>query len=51
MPRPIYLHPTPILPTFAALAAIWLLTAINSVAQLFAAPPWFAWLPHRRMAD
>ena len=45
MPRPIYLHPTPILPTFAALAAIWLLTAINSVAQLFAAPPWFAWLP------
>ena len=45
MPRPIYLHPTPILPTFAALAAIWLLTAINSVAQLFAAPPWFTWLP------
>ena len=45
MPRPIYLHPTPILPTFAALAAIWLLTAINSVAQLFAAPLWFEWLP------
>ena len=45
MPRPIYLHPTPILPTIAALAALWLLTAINSVAQLFAAPPWFTWLP------
>ena len=45
MSRPIYLNAPPIIPIFASLAAVWLLIAINSIAQLFAAPPWFAWLP------
>ena len=45
MPHPIYLRPPLIIPVFLAIAAIWLLTAINSVAQLFAAPLWFEWLP------
>ena len=45
MSRPVYLHPPPVFPVFAGFAAVWLVTAVNSIAHLFADPVWITWLP------